>query len=62
VTAIAHEAETAVKYVQAKVDEELHRAVLAAARQDHRSVTQWVNVQLERAVRQQVEQKRQVDN
>ncbi len=59
---MATEDETRRKFIQAQVSADLHRAVLDAAREDRRSVTQWVNVQLERAAQKQLEKKRQQED
>jgi predicted HicB family RNase H-like nuclease len=52
---MATEDETKRKFIQAQVSPHLHKAVHDAAKQDRRSVTNWVNVQLERATQKQTE-------
>ena len=56
---MATEDETKRKFIQAQVSADLHKAVQDAARQDRRTVTAWVNVQLERAAQKQMEHTRQ---
>jgi predicted HicB family RNase H-like nuclease len=51
---------TSQKFIQARVSADLHRQVETVAREERRSVSNWVQVTLEQAVRQkQMEHKRQ---
>jgi predicted HicB family RNase H-like nuclease len=54
---------TGQKFIQARVSADLHRQVETVAREERRSVSNWVQVTLEQAVRQQkMKHKRQQDD
>ncbi len=45
------------KYFQARIDERLHLEIKEAARQDRRSINNWVIVTVERAIEEQKKQR-----